>query len=381
MAITTLIEGSAENISTAGHWVTKRLHPTLADAALSLRGAQSDARSGWTGSAATAFTGRMATCETSTQTIADDGERVGSALTTYATALRTAQHDMATIRDDAAHAGLTLTDATIEDPGPGPGRPFATGDLTAAQERTFQQLTVDFESHQKKIEAYHHAQIEASAVDSTLESAKTVLTNFVAEITGKWPLTASDFAVGVGGAFAKLHSSILTKHAAFLAEDAAEALDHYLNSPGGSAASRLNNQRIMDSTLAAAEERAGAVKWGSVASKLDKGGPLLAIAGVGYDISTGKSPGKAILSGAVGFGAGAIVVASAPVSVPVVVVGVVAVGAGVGAGMLADYAWDHFVPDGAKEAIDDGLDAVGGGAKDLAGKAGGAAEDAWNAVF
>ncbi|AWB92362.1 hypothetical protein [Aeromicrobium chenweiae] len=109
---------------------------------------------------------------------------------------------------------------------------------------------------------------------------------------------------------------------------------------------------------------------GRVASKLDKGGPALALVGTGLDIAQGKGPGKAILSGGVGVGAGALLVASAPVSAPVLLVGAGAVGVGIVGSMVADKVWDDVVPEGAKKAIDGGLKAVGGGARHV-----------WNKVF
>lgn len=39
---------------------------------------------------------------------------------------------------------------------------------------------------------------------------------------------------------------------------------------------------------------------------------------------------------------------------------------GLGASLTAEYAWDHWVPDGAKEAIDDGMKDFGHGVKDVA---------------
>jgi hypothetical protein len=50
-------------------------------------------------------------------------------------------------------------------------------------------------------------------------------------------------------------------------------------------------------------------------------------------------------------GAGAIVAAATPIGAAIVV--------GVGVGVLADYAWDHWVPGDVKNKIDDGLKAAG----------------------
>jgi hypothetical protein len=220
---------------------------------------------------------------------------------------------MQRIRDEASAAGLLLTAHTIEDPGPGPGKPWKSGELSAAQAREFERMTAEYDDHQKKIDAYDHAQPSANRVDATLGKAKDILATFVAELSGKWHLNSADFVVGSAAVLMGRHASVLSRQAAELAKDAQRHLDHYL-----------------------------------------------------------KSPGKAILSGTVGLGAGAatLALALAPVAAPVLLVGAGAVGVSIVGGMVADKVWDDVVPKGANKAIDGGLKAVGGGAK-----------DAWNKVF
>lgn len=381
MSVSTRIDGSPDDVTTAGVWIQRRLQPALTDASDSLKSAESEARSGWHGPAGSAFATRMSSCRTGIQKVADDGERAGSHIVRYATALQTAQDDMRQVRADASAAGLSLTSDTIEDPGAGPGRPWKSGELTPQQAREFDRMTAEYEDHQKKIEAYDRAQTAANLVDETLEKSKDVLSTFIGELGGKWHLNSADFVVGTAAIYTGRHASVLSKQATELAVDAQRHLDHYLRSPGGSPISRYHNQKVLDSRLASARVGADGIKWGRIASKLDKGGPILAIAGTGLDIAQGKSPGKAILSGTVALGAGAATVALAPVAAPVLLVGAGAIGVSIVGGMVADKVWDDMVPEGAKKAIDDGLKAVGGGAKDVGKKVGGGVKDAWNSVF
>lgn len=63
-------------------------------------------------------------------------------------------------------------------------------------------------------------------------------------------------------------------------------------------------------------------------------------------------------------GAGVAMLATGPVGV----VALGSVAAGVAVGSVADYAWDNWVPEGAKEQINEGVKAVGEGISN-AGKA------------
>jgi hypothetical protein len=70
---------------------------------------------------------------------------------------------------------------------------------------------------------------------------------------------------------------------------------------------------------------------------------------------------------------GALVVGGAAligVGAPVIAVAAGAAVVGVGASLAAEYAWDHWVPDDTKEAIDEGLRDFGNGVKDVASDVG-----------
>ena len=76
-------------------------------------------------------------------------------------------------------------------------------------------------------------------------------------------------------------------------------------------------------------------------------------------------------------GAGAVAVT---LGAPVLAVAAVGTVAAVGVGMLAEYAWDNWVPEDVTEAVDEGLRDFGEGVADAAGDVKDAAGDALDAV-
>ncbi len=111
-----------------------------------------------------------------------------------------------------------------------------------------------------------------------------------------------------------------------------------------------------------------------IARRLPIVGGLLTVGLAGNDIANGDSPGQVIssevLATGAGIAAGAIAVTA---GAPVLAVAAVGTVAAVGVGMLAEYAWDHWVPEDVTEAIDEGLRDFGEGVKDTA-------SDVWDAV-
>ncbi|NHD18157.1 MULTISPECIES: hypothetical protein [unclassified Actinopolyspora] len=94
---------------------------------------------------------------------------------------------------------------------------------------------------------------------------------------------------------------------------------------------------------------------------------------IGYDMHTGKPPGKTVFSGVAGAGAAALV-ASTPVGW-----GALAA-VGVGVGVAADFVYDAL-PQGVQDKINEGVEAVGNTVADGAEAVGDAVSGAWNAVF
>jgi len=118
----------------------------------------------------------------------------------------------------------------------------------------------------------------------------------------------------------------------------------------------------------------------SVGGRLGRAIPFfgwgIATAGVGYDIHTGKDPGKAIFSGLAG-ATGATVVGSM-VGGPIGLAAGAAVAAGIAVGLGADWFYDHVVPDGVKTKIDEGLRAVRNSIGDAGRAIGDTAKGVWS---
>ena len=128
-----------------------------------------------------------------------------------------------------------------------------------------------------------------------------------------------------------------------------------------------------------------AAKVGSlIESKIPVVGLVVTAADIGYDIHTGKPVGKAVISGV----GGALAAAGTGALVGTMIAGPVGtvVGAGVGivAGLVVsgglDWGYEEL-PDGAKQAIEGGFDAVGHGIGDAGSAIGDSAKKAWNSIF
>lgn len=109
-----------------------------------------------------------------------------------------------------------------------------------------------------------------------------------------------------------------------------------------------------------------------IARRLPIVGGMLTVGFDGNDIANGESPGQVISSGVLATGAGMVVgvAVGATLGAPLA-----AAAAGTAAAVIGgvEYAWDHWVPEGVTEAIDEGLRDFGEGVKGTAG-------DVWHAV-
>ncbi|MGH3623058.1 MAG: hypothetical protein ACRDQ5_14890 [Sciscionella sp.] len=165
-----------------------------------------------------------------------------------------------------------------------------------------------------------------------------------------------DFLGGNAERLVEKHVSTLKGESTRLRGEADLARERYLKSPGGSAEGKFQTEAEMAKRSAAeGMEKDAASAARRFGGKIPIVGLGVTAAGIGYDISTGKPPGKAIVSGLAGAGAAALV------GGPVGLGAVAAVGFGIAAGAGADYVWNHWVPDGAKEKINEGVRAVGDG--------------------
>lgn len=239
-------------------------------------------------------------------------------------------------------------------------------------------------AHVTRLAAYRTAQTEADGARRLAKLAADTLNNVWSDITQKWFLTLGDLTNGAAGTLAAKHSSVMGKQAQFLTSESARLLERARTAPAGTNASQIYRDfdlsrtaayRTDDVAAVAENVQRNAAKWGL------RAGGALAVGGIAYDIAHGKPAAQAIASGGVGFGASVAAGAAIGTLVPVPVVGT-AVGAvggaavGVFASGAADSLWQNGIGD-VGGAIEDGAEAVGHAGAGL----GGAAEDAWNAIF
>ncbi|MGH3519871.1 MAG: hypothetical protein ACRDQ7_21290 [Haloechinothrix sp.] len=386
MPIDTKIAGNPESVRGAAHWMRNSLGKAIGDAATQVYNARNRADSGWSGPASEEFRDKM----TGGAQKADDLETAATdsaqKFDDYAADLHRAQEDMRRVRDDAARAGLTVNGFTIVDPGPAPPDPGQAPGSDAPPDAVtaYNDCVAAANRHTTLVDAYNAAQHGADAARTVARIAADTLKNVWADVSSKWFLVIGDLASGAAGTLAAQHSSILNKQSKFLTDEAAKFLERAKTAPAGTSASAI--YKDFDASRAAAYSADDAAKAADAVDRSAgriglKVGGALAVAGVAYDIANGKPVDRAIVSGAVGFGASVAVGAAIGTAIPVPVVGT-AVGAVGGAvvGLFASGMVDSLYENGVGavgDAIEDGAQAVAGTGKAI----GGAVSDAWDAIF
>jgi hypothetical protein len=383
--IDTRIEGDPESIRAAASWLRSSLQPALDHCGSQVYRARTTAEAGWQGSAGDAFRDKMSVAGKAIDSLHADGGALSASFDDYAASLQTAQAGMRRARQVALAGGLGVEGDVIEDPGPAPAEPQPlpdSGTVSPQLAAAHQSAVTAVREHQAKVVAYTEAKGEADRANGIIDGARTAARAAWQDLSGKRYLHATDFTNGVAGGLIEIQRDSLRKQAAFLREEAAKFDYFYLHSPGGSDEAmgheKMRFENVMKAARLDGEADTGALA--RIGGKVPVVGLAVSAAGVGWDIAHGKPAGKAILSGALGtgaaFGMDAVAAAALPAGLVdaaplLAVAGPVGLGiaAGVGVGLLADYAWDHWLPSGAKHAIEDGLDTVGhdvaGGAKAL----------------
>lgn len=388
MSLDTEVRGEPGAIERAASWMRDTLRPTVDRCGDVLARSSSRAGSGWRGPAGEKFAATAREAVGKADRLNGDVGSVAVALDSFAAALRTAQSEMAAIRADAAGAGLAVHGFEIEKPGAGPARP---GPMTLHLETP--QSAIDaheaavaaYEEHQAKIRAWNTAVALAGEVRSRLDVSSKALGDQYRGLKGaQWLLTPADVAGGLAGAAMEFNASALRTTARWLGQQAAVELERALASdPAVVGRQRwygdLDQARNAASSADDIVRRADDLETKSGRFPLRLGGAL-AVAGIGYDIATGKDPIQATASGASGFfaavGAGAATGAVVGSFVPIPGVGTAAgavVGAGVGiftsgamdslfengpdVGAAAEAGWEAVTDTG--EAIGDAAGAVG----------------------
>jgi hypothetical protein len=387
MPIDTKIAGNPESVRGAAHWMRGSLGEGIFEAASQIYNARNRADAGWHGAASDEFRGKMTGGAQKSDQLAAAAIDSAQKFDDYAAALHRAQEDMHRVRKEAAAAGLMVNGDIIGDPGPAPAAPgpaptgvAATPDALAAHGKAMAAA----QAHVNLVQAYNAAQHGADSARQTAKLAADTLRNVWSDVTNKWFLVIGDLVNGAAGALAAKHSSILSKQAKFMAEEAAKFLQMAKNAPAGTPASMI--YKDFDASRAAAWSADDAAKAAAEADRkagrfgLRVGGAL-AVAGVAYDIADGKPVTQAVVSSGAGFvasvGAGALIGSAIPV--PVLGTAVGAVGGAV-VGVFASGAVDSLFQNGiggVGSAIEDGAQAVA----DSAEVVGGAISGAWDAIF
>ncbi|SFE07516.1 hypothetical protein SAMN04487819_107226 [Actinopolyspora alba] len=270
-----------------------------------------------------------------------------------------------------------MTDTKIFDPGAAPAAPRELpADATPQQARAHDAAVSAQQAHEQRTAAYAEARQEADKSHSLLRDAKKYVEKYWSDLWNKRYIHATDFTNGVVGGLVARNTSIMRAEANRLDAEARTAESRYLKSPGGSTEAEFQTRQQMAKASQAEDTRIRASRFARrVGGKLPVIGLGITAAGIGYDIHTGKPPGKAVFSGLAGAGAAALVAAT-----PVGWGALAAVGVGIGVGVAADFVYDAL-PDNVRDKINEGVEAVGDAASDAAGAVGDAVSGAWNAVF
>lgn len=369
MPIDTRLPGDPGAVRTAATWLRDGLRASVAAAADEAHRTRRDSEAVWSGGAGDAFRSRLGTAVGPADALGEDATGSARALERWAGDLDSARAAMERARTLALDAGLVVTGDVIEEPGPAPVAPAGADPVQAA-------AAADL--HAGRVTAWNAAVQQSDEAHRILRAGGEVLRSYANEVVGKWHLNATDFANGVVGGLAEKRRAALLARSTMLADAAERARALYLRSPGGSAVARRAGEiEFVTQNRAAALAREADGWVGTVVRRAPVIGVAITAAGVGFDISQGKPPGKAIASGIVSglaaFGAGGAIttaLVAAGVSNPIGWAALGAVGVGIGVGMAVDWAYDEWVPQDVRDGIDNGIEAAG----EWAG-------DTWNAVF
>lgn len=333
-----------------------------------LRGARTQSEGGWTGTAGDGFRRVMGEVRTVVDELAGDLHGTAGALDRHATDLDAVKAEMAKARKIASGAGLPTTEVSIAEPGPAPApaepTPLPTDRPPTAGERQAHSAATELASaYAAEVRAYHQAaDVVMRARQTEIQSQKTLL-DHLESFSGKAPFTIAEIATGLAGHTAHRTSWYRrladrwgrnADRAARLMSNPSYSAQTRLTAAMHHAENRLNEARVankaVETRLARAVDRlpqglkgflgleAGDLldKTGSrvlsnaprVLRGVPVAGTLIAAGGIGYDIATGRDPGKAVATGVSSFAAGAAV--GMAIGGPVGLVAGAVVGAGVG---------------------------------------------------
>ncbi len=390
--IETEVEGSPGSVRTAATWVGETLLGQVEEAGRLGTQARRRADSDWEGEASASYRHVAGKLVQASDEQGHDLGKVAEKLRTYAVKLTHIQDRMRERRGEATAGGLTVAGTVVQQP-PEPVRPAdLPAGSTRAESDDWDRRNAAFERANDKVELYNRLAtevtddrerldewIEANLTEIATATDPTLLSYLVKQFQ-KLPATALLFSVdlrrGRLDEVSRHYRSTADRLRAERAEArAARRSGNPARRAAGAATDTRGNRAAARGLDAAAE---GAER---LARRLPLVGTALTVGLAADDIANGESPGRVVTSEALAVGAG---VAAGAVAVtlgaPVLAVAAVGTVAAVGVGMLAEYAWDHWVPEDVTEAVDEGLRDFGEGVADAAGDMADAAGDALDAV-
>jgi len=388
MPIDTKIEGNPGSVQGAAQWLRTSLGMQVSHAADQINTSRNTANAGWDGTAGQAFSAKMTGGADKAGGLASAASSAAQALDDYAAELQRAHNDMHAVRAAAATGGLTVNGDVIEEPGPAPAMPGPppTGDaVTPASVGAYSDAATAVNRYAALVDTYNVALRDAESVRASNHAAARQVNAAWTDVRYEPLFVASDLINGaVVANLVKANASMMSKHAKFLADNAAKYAELARTAPAGASARLIYadadtalamRTASVDATAKAAQVESKGARFGL------KAGGAIALAGIAYDIYNGKPVDQAIVSGGVGFGAsvaaGAVIGSFIPV--PVVGTEVGALGGAV-VGIFASGAVDSLYKNGigdVGDTVKDGVSAVG----DVAGAGKNLISDAWHSLF
>ena len=401
----TRIDGSPEGIRAVARWLRKDFGDASEDLASSVFRERSRAASDWTGQTGDAFQDRS-------KRLGDAGDEAkrltgqsADDIDQLAQALQEAQATMESVRSDARAGGLVVAGTIVRNPGPGPAEagPAPTAGTSPAAIDAWDRANRAVAEHNAKVEVWNRCVERANKAyqdwAAALERSATTWQTYNDKLVG---VTADFLTAAASVAIIARTVPVLVGQSEYYVTRAAELRAHAeaLKAPDGTVVDRNRYYQLLDEADDLEGTRAPQLmddaKNFKVPSSISRGLGILGVAATGYaihdDIQQGESVAQAATSNLAGMGAsiaagaylGGVVGTAIPVPIlgtaTGVVVGAVA-GTVVGAftSGVIDSVWENGV-----DSLGDAGDAVMEGLGDVAdvGQAvGGAAKDAWDAIF
>lgn len=372
MPLDTEIKGEPESVRGTADWLRARSRGAH-DTATQVYGARAMSESTWEGPAGEGFRSVMTQAGKGIDVEVGDLEETSGALDRHADDLHTARSRMRQAREIATGGGLKVDGHVIQDPGPAPPDPAPLPeDASARQTQIHNSATQAQSAHATKVKAYAEASKVVTDTSSKLNHSQSVLMKFLKGYAEKAPFNIADISTSLAGAVAGRTSSYRAAARAMdpgieraaryaknwkvnpFAQARADALEierrlakqAELNKAVATRTARMVDKlpngvkstltaNVGDSLVKRADDIASPLLRNSarVLGKVPVVGLGITALGVGYDISQGRDPGKAIASGASSFVAGSLATAAVAAAGGPVGWGVAAgalVGAGVG---------------------------------------------------